>query len=187
MNAAQLNLYRRAWQAAAVAHGWNAKPGRVAALAAHHAGNVWISPELGKVLSSIYVLAQFTAQNADREVSAEDLRHACTGAAIGRHKSSKHFTNADLDKVLTLLRLLANPTDLRNLAAFSDVDIAERRRHVHVVTSTDAPYWKKISADKFGHTDLDRLTLAQLRQLSLTIRLRRPATRSESIPQLATV
>lgn len=184
MNTAQLQLYRRAWQAAAVAHRWNTTAGRAAVLAAHHAGNVWISPELGTVLSNIYALAQFTAQSAEREVNADDLRHACTGAAIGRHKSSKHFTNADLDKVLALLRLLANPTDLRNLVSFTNGEAGERRRHVHVITRADAPYWQSIARDKFSHADLDRLTLEQLRQLSLTLRNRRQhrvATNQEAI------
>lgn len=139
------------------------------------------------MLASIYKLAQLAAQNAGREANADDLRHACTAAAIGRHKSSKHFANADLDKVLALLRLLANPEDLRNLNAFADDEAGERRRHIHVITGVAEPYWQKLAADKFGHTDLDRLTLAQLRQLSLTIRNRRPAARVGSIPQLTTV
>ena len=37
-------------------------------------------------------------------------------------------------------------------------------------------YARRICQDPFGHFDLDRLTLAELRQLSLTIRTRRAAT-----------
>lgn len=184
MNAAQLQLYRSAWQAASVAHGWNTKTGREAALTSHHAGAVWISPQLNKVISTIYELAQLIAHDAEREVNVDDLRHACTAAAIGRQKSSKSFTNAELDHALDLLRLLAAPTDLDALNAYFNREAGERRRHVHFITSADESYWKKISRDRFGHADLDRLTLEQLRQLSLTLRNRRPASRVE-FPQPA--
>lgn len=187
MNTAQTNLYRRTWQAASVALGWNTKAKREAALASHHAGVVWVSPELNKLLATIYELAQLSAHSADRDVSADDLRHAVTAVALQRNCSSKSFTNADLDKVLALLRLLANPTDLHNLNAFTNSEAGERRRHVHVITSAAERYWKSIAADKFGHADLDQLAIEQLRQLSLTIRNRRPASRAESLPQLATV
>lgn len=173
MNSAQTQLYHREWQAAAKAHGWNTKTGIVAALAAHRAGKVWESPALNELLGMIYALAESYAQHQQQAICTDDLRHACTGVALRRHVSSKSFTNADFDKVLALLRLLANPTSLKNqMAAQNPGEAGARRRHVHVITQADAPYWQRIARDKFGHADLDRLTLAELAQLSLTIRNR---------------
>jgi len=172
---AQKKLYFIAWQAAARAHGWTSKAGLAAALTAHCAGQVWESPQLNESLATIYGLALFDAQRDGREVSADDLRHAITTFALGRHVSSKQFTNADFDKVFALLRLLANPTDLRNLLAVQDGgESGARRRQIFVIMRAPERYWQRIAADRFGHTDLDRLTLEQLRQLALTLRNRNP-------------
>lgn len=173
MNHDQTQLYRREWQTASRAHVWNTKAGIAAALAAHRAGEVWQSPALNELLGTIYEIAQNYALLNDREITTDDLRHACTGVALQRHVSSKAFTNADFDKVLALLRLLANPTSLKNqIAALAPGEAGERRRHLHVISQADEPYVHAIARDKFGHADLDRLTLSELRQLSLTIRNR---------------
>ena len=181
MNPAQSQLYWREWNAAARANGWNSQAGIAAALDARRAGHIWQSPELDETMSAIWTAAEQIADE-HRSITATTLRHACSVVALGRNVSSKRFTNADLDKVLALLRLLANPANLRNLTAFQDSDAGERRRHVHVITSAEAPYWQSIARDKFGRADLDRLTLEQLRQLSMTIRSRlRAHTNSEAL------
>ena len=173
MTPAQTQLYFRTWHAAARSHGWNTVAALEAALARHHAGEVWESPSLNKTLTSIYQLAESSAHFADRAVTADDLRHACALVAGVRHSSCKAFTNSDLDKILALLRLLANPANLNNqLAAQNPGEAGERRRHIYLITQADAPYWQRIARDKFGHAYLDRLNLSQLRQLSLTIRNR---------------
>jgi hypothetical protein len=182
VNEAQRQLYFRTWQAAAKAHGWTSKAGILAALQEHQAGHIWESPELNRTPSAIYELALTAAASDGRDVSANDLRHACTAVAVGRQASSKSFSNSDFDKVLALLRVLANPADLANLLAAQDHGQAgERRRHVHAVKQADTFYWQRIARDKFGHADLDRLTLAQLRQLSLTIRNRRQTANKEAL------
>lgn len=175
MTPAQQQLYFRTWAAVAKAHGWNSVGGIAAALADHHAGRIWESPELNRYLTAIYSQAESLALDAGRSVTADHLRYACAIVAIGRRVSSKAFSNADFDRVLPLLRLLANPADLRNLIAVEDDEAGERRRHVHVITQAPAAYWHRIARDKFGHHDLDRLTLEQLRQLSMTLRNRQPA------------
>ena len=182
MNFSQTQLYRREWQAAARAHGWNTKAGIMAALAAHRSGEVWQSPALNELLGTLYEIADAYAQCEERAVTTDDLRHACTGVALRRHISSKSFTNADFDKVLALLRLLANPTSLKNqIAAQNPAEVGERRRHLHIINQSDAPYWRRIATDKFGHADLDRLTLTELRQLSLTLRNRQAAAANKEL------
>jgi hypothetical protein len=175
MTPAQRTLYFRTWATAAKAHEWNTQAGILDALRRHHAGEVWQSPELTRTLAAILDLALTTAASEDRDVTADDLRHACTIVAVGHNQSSKRFTNSDFDKVLALLRLLADPTNLRNLvAAQHPGESGERRRLMHHITSAPPPYWQRLARDKFGHTDLDRLTLSQLRQISLTLRHRQP-------------
>lgn len=187
MTPAQTQLYFRTWQATARALGWNTKADLALALERHHAGEVWESPELNQTLAAIYQLAQLSASSAGRPIIADDLRHACSRVAGSRHASSRAYTNADFDRVLALLRMLGNPTNLNNqIAAQNPGEAGERRRHIHLITQADAPYWQSISRDKFGHAEIDRLNLSQLRQLSLTIRnrsnARHRAPESDAIP-----
>lgn len=186
MNPAQTKLFWRTWQAAAKAHGWNSKAGIVTALANHHAGKIWESPALHETLDQIYQHAAFLAVRADRDVTADDLRHGVTVVAVGRHVSSKKFTNADFDKVLALLRLLAEPTNLDNLlAAQNGREAGERKRQLFFIGQFAPEYVSAIARDKFSHNDMDRLSLAELRQLALTLRNRpRARTRAETKSEL---
>ena len=173
MTTAQTHLYFRAWQAAAAAHSWNTKAGVASALSAHLDGKVWESPALDQILAAIYELAANTAAAEARTVLPEDMRHAVTVLALGRSVSSKKFTNADFDRVLILLRLLAEPQNLDHLLAFeSGAEAGARQRQIHVITRAPQPYYQRIATDRFGHADLDRLSLTQLQQLALTIRQR---------------
>lgn len=177
MTAAQTQLYWKAWSAVVRAHGWR---GQGAALAASHQA-CWVSPSLDRTYQAIWSMASGLAWQEGRgSLTADDLRHACAAIALGRVASSKGFTNQDLDRVLALFRLLAEPEKLAHLKAWDNRDAGERRRHVHVITQAPAAYWQRIAADKFGHADLDRLPLEQLRQLSLTLR-RRVAARPQPV------
>ncbi|MBE0545726.1 MAG: hypothetical protein IH623_30720 [Verrucomicrobia bacterium] len=175
MNQAQTQLYFRTWAAAAKAHGWDSIAGVTAAVARHKNGDVWQSPELNQTLSIIYTAAQNYALQSARSITANDLRHGCHFVALGRSVSSKRFTNGDFDRVLGLLRLLTDPTNLRNVLAFQDNGQAgERKRQLHVIHQSPPAYVARIANDKFGHSRIDDLTLEQLRQLALTLRHRRP-------------
>lgn len=181
MTPPQNQLYFRTWQAAARAHGWNTVAGCRATLALHDAGQLpmWESPALNEIRVDILDTAAIRAAEQRRELTPDDLRHAVTEVAIGLKRSSKKFSNADFDKVLALLRLLSDPTNLKQVMAYeAGGEAGERKRHIHVITRADEAYWQRIARDKFGHTDLDRLTLAELRQLSLTVRNRRAAATS---------
>jgi len=125
------------------------------------------------VYQAVWNTASGLAWQAGRgSLTADDLRHGCHCVAVGRAVSSKHLTNAELDHVLALFRLLADPDNLAHVQAWQDRDAGERRRHVHVITQAEPAYWHRIASDKFGTHDLDSLTLDQLRQISLTVRSR---------------
>jgi hypothetical protein len=175
MTSAQTKLYWKAWAAVARVHNWR---GSGEALASTHQA-CWVSPSLDRTYQSVWSMASGLAwQEGRSSISADDLRHACAAVALGRVTSSKRLSNADFDRALALFRLLAEPENLAHLEAWENRDAGERRRHAHVITQTPPAYWQRISRDKFGPADLDRLSLEQLRQLSLTLRLR-PAARPQ--------
>ena len=178
MSPAQTNLYFRADKAARQAQRWTTVADVRSQLALYDSGQlpVWETPALNQIREDVIETAAMRAEAQGRELTPEDLRHAVTEVALGRNVSSKKFSNADLDKVLALQRLLADPTNLKNIMAFeAGGEAGERKRHTYVITRADEAYWHRIARDKFGHADLERLTLAELRQLSLTIRTRRAA------------
>jgi len=187
---AQTQLYFRAWAAAAQAHGWTTRAGIAAALARRQAGESWVSPQLTQSLDTIHLIAADLADRASRSITADDLRHACHWFALGKPKSSTAFSNEDLDRVLALLRLLAQPESIANLIHHETAgQDGKRKRQVHFITrAAAAPYWQSIARAKFGSDDLSALTLPQLTQLALTLRQRMVARESRAAslqPQVA--
>ena len=175
MSSGQKHLYWRSWSAVVAKHGWRGKAAEMRA--ARPA--CWASPELNPILAGVWEFAERLAAQEHRALAADDLRRACSMVATGRLVSSKRLSNAELDRVLALFRLLAEPDNLAAVRAWFDSDGGERRRHLYVIRQSPPAYVSAIARDKFGTTDLDRLTLEQLRQLSLTLR-NRPAARVQS-------
>src|SRR5262245_21256880 len=108
----QRRLYFPAWNAAAKNHGWH-KAGlgtRVEFVGFR---------ELNDLYQRMWTIAQARAAAAGSTGGAggngpcgEDFRHACHVVAFGKDKSSSQLTNKELDRVLALFRLLADPDDL---------------------------------------------------------------------------
>jgi hypothetical protein len=169
---AQKNLYWREWGKVVSVHGWGTVAGRLAAQQRFHAGEIWQSPQLNELLASVLNWALAHAASTGRDVSADNLRHACHVAVVGRQASSKSLNNSELDKILNLFRVLHSPT-LTHLNAWQDGgEAGESKRHLFAIRRADAAYVARIARDKFGTADIENLTLAQLRQLSLTLRHR---------------
>lgn len=173
MTAYQTQYYWRNWAAAVRTQCW----GTVASIASAHLlrqqGVAWVSPDLDSILAEIWRFAEELVPEAGGHVTATELRHACHIVAVGHCASSKRFSNADFDCVLALFRLLADPNQVANVMAWQNrAELGERKRYIYAITRAQAAYWKSIASDKFGHSDLSYLTLAELRQLSLTIRER---------------
>lgn len=107
-------------------------------------------------------------------------RHHQVAAALGRPKSFRDFTNADLDCVLAHFRLLARPDDFT--AALASVDPAadgERKRLLFVCDRLARDLGHRDAATilcgRLGHRfgrDLDALDLEALRQLRYTLNAR---------------
>lgn len=157
-------LYWPAWNAAFKAN-WKRDRGSVVALREFDSGSVG-----GQVVG----IATAAARREARGIAADDLRHACHQAAVGRDVSSSQLSNAELDRVLTLFRLLANPDDLDAVMDLQDPSRQARRRKEWYVANCGLPaaYVAKVALDKFGRSDVDGLRLDQLTDLVRTLQSR---------------
>jgi hypothetical protein len=169
MTAPQSNLYWRTWAAAACAQHWHGTAAEMRAARQE----CFVSPRLDEAYQAVWRVAEVLAGSNHRALVGDDFRYAAHIVATGRQVSSKRLTNAELDRVLALFRLLADPENLANVEAWFNPDAGTRKRYLHLIEQWPAKYVAAISRDKFkGKTNLSRLTLDQLRQLSLTLRHR---------------
>ena len=97
-------------------------------------------------------------------------RHALHAQALGHDKSSKHFTNTDLDRVLAEFLAITRPDSLSHQLRQHD---QPRIRLIYSIQQL-APetYWSAIANDKFGTADLNQLDLQQLQHLRITLAAR---------------
>lgn len=172
--AQKFHFYFPAWNACVRAHGWRKEKGRLVG-----AGLSTLDPrpsteELAKVLT----FAHQRAITAGRSVTTEDLRHAAHIVALGRDKSSADLTNAEVDRVVTLFKLLADPD---NLSVRLDWDAYLRgedpgsvKRVEFYIRKCPEAYVRSLSASLFGTRIWENLTVKQKARLSMTLANRRP-------------
>jgi hypothetical protein len=169
MTPAQRQLYFRTWGACAKARGWTARDGR-------EADSAWFAaaPDLVELHTQVWNEAGALAALEGRDVSADDLRHACHRVA-GAPPSSAKLSNADLDRVLALFRLLADPDDLDAMLAWENPEASEAKRLLWAIRRL-APeaYTRALASDRFHTKNWEALPVGDLRQLALTLRLRKP-------------
>ena len=97
----------------------------------------------------------------------EPDRHALHVKALGCDKSSKDFTNADLDRVLAEFLAISRPDSLSPQLRQQD---QPRIRILYSIRKlAPEPYWQAIARDKFGTPDLNQLDMKQLQQLRITL------------------
>lgn len=89
--------------------------------------------------------------------------------ALGKHKSSTAFSNADLDRVYTRLARLIDPDLIAPILAEQDPDSGLRKRVVFAITKFDPSLVEDLSSDKFGTRSWIGLENDQLRQLLMTV------------------
>jgi hypothetical protein len=109
----------------------------------------------------------------------DDLRHACTEVALRKSKSSKAFTDKELDRVVILFRLIVNPMDKDAIAAWESPVIADRKRLEHNISQYNAAYVHRLLEDRFDGMPISQLTNGQLRALVMTLS-RRPNAKNPS-------
>ena len=119
LTASQITYYGKLWGRACKANGWRMDRGR---LQGRTSGN--------ELVLKIFLLAEQHALAHHRAVTIEDLRRACTAHAAGRFCSTKDLTNREFDSLISLLKLLADETDIGASVRLGDPDIGERERLV---------------------------------------------------------
>ncbi|ODU25014.1 MAG: hypothetical protein ABS95_01155 [Verrucomicrobia bacterium SCN 57-15] len=168
----QKALYFPAWRIAAANHGWtSSRPVRVPRVA------VFGGPEVNDLYQRIWTIAQekagpLTAPNADH------FRRACHVIAIGQDKSSCDLTNAELDRVLALFKLLADPDDLAALMSWNNPDEERRKRILWWLKKECVEsYVVEVCRQKFQTANWEALSFKQLQQLHMTLKNRENAAR----------
>jgi hypothetical protein len=161
-------LYWPGW-AAAVRANWRREKGRVV-VAPGAAANPW--------RDQVELAAEGMGASALAVVDWDWLRHAAHWVALGRDVSSKALNNGQLDRVLVLFRLLANPLDLQAVLDWQAPGRPDRRRTewaMRHLPHTDG-YVRSVCSAKFGTRRWESLEDRALHQLLMTLK-NRPASR----------
>lgn len=169
--AQQRRLYFPAWNAAAKNHGWLTKnpPPRV-----EFFGN----RDINDLYQRIWTIALERAAAAASTPTGDSFRHACHLVAFGKDKSSSQLTNRELDRILALFKLLADPDDLAATLAWNNADESARKRLLwYLRNECVESYVVEICRQKFGTDDWEALDYADLRQLHMTLKNRPRAQR----------
>lgn len=162
-------FYFPRWNRCARAHGWTMAEGRLQGARLDNFGG----PEVNGLYQRVWSAALELSRQHCSAPTADDLRHGCTVVALGRHKSSKSFTQKELDRVTDLFALLTNPDDVGAMMRWNDPDIGSRKRLVWAIGhAAPAGYVTAIAADKFGTKVWEHLDNEQLRQLLMTLKER---------------
>lgn len=133
-------------------------------------------------LVAIETAALALARQRCGRVSAEDLRHACGIVALGHGRSSKEFTDAELDRMVAFFGRLADGDDLKAVIAWEHPEQDARRRVVWAVEHAGFPeaYVRAICRAKFGTLNWRALDDRRLRQLMVTLKARARARRART-------
>jgi hypothetical protein len=102
--AQKFKFYFPAWNRCVRANGWFTRDGAAVVDEAR------LNEEGRKVLA--IARQRSLATRHSPLATLDDLRHAAHIVALGHDKSSEHLTNAEVDRVVCLFNLLANPNNL---------------------------------------------------------------------------
>ena len=127
--------------------------------------------ESGRTRTDVGAKVEEMGSHLEGRGAADALRHACHVIALGRQKSSKTFTNAELDRVLLVFRLIVNGDDLAARIAWEQPEQGQAKRLTWSIKHT-APeaLIVHVAKDKFGKGDWWNLGVTELRQLLMTLK-----------------
>lgn len=167
MTPAQILLNGKMWGRVTQANDW-------------HMINKRLCPAADLALSewhrSVVALARKHALENNRALTVEDLRKGAVAVVAGKFASTKDLTNAQFSRLLTLYKLLCEPTDLDAILDWENPE-RERERGLQALIAKSAPddYVRRIAADRFGTRLWENLEPRQLTQLWMTLKQRRVA------------
>ena len=174
MTTAQKTLYFRLWGAAFKAN-WIAKNSAAWPLAHNCQDNQAATPNSAPdatveiIFRTPYAVLVEPQTEWAGLITAHDLRHRCHVIATGKAVSSKSATNAQLDRIFTLFKLLIDPDDLDAVLAWENPTQGQRKRMEHYIAKFNPHYVDKLLKNKFRAGHISELNEAQLKQLCTTL------------------
>lgn len=181
--AQKFHFYFPAWNACVKANGWHMRGGMVQ----------FDGGRLTEEGVKMVTFARQRALMAKRPMSIDDFRHGAHWLALGRDKSSEHLTNAEVDRVVALFRLLANPDDLGARMKWDAYTRGEdpgavQRVDWFIRQAAPAAYTAKVSLDMCGTRDWESLPIAKKNVLARALKqrnasFRKPVQRRDAEPQ----
>lgn len=159
-------LYWPAW-GRAFKRNWLAEGGRVSLRPGALAGDL---------LDGVCAASHSLARQAHRAPTADDLRHGCHVVAFGRDVSSKHLTNAQIDRVVALFRLLADDVDIEAMLTWQNPARGdEARLDWRIEHAAPEATLRSISSNAFERADWRNLDKGQKLWLLREVKDRRAA------------
>lgn len=167
-NAQKFKFYFPAWTACTRANGWRMSKGILR----------FDPQQLTEESSKVMTFARQRAVMEKRPMTVDDLRHGAHWLALGKDKSSEHLTNAELDRVVALFRLLTAPEDLGARMTQDAYDRGEdpgavQRLDYFIRTSAPDAYVRKVSLDMCHTRDWEDLAVGQKQTLARALSQRR--------------
>ncbi|GEM_PF-5459134 len=185
------------WGRVCSVNGWWMENGRLSAEANGKDHSQWHA--------QVWAFATMLADQQNKAVAPDHLRKGTYLFALGKLKSLTQFDNEDLDRCLNAFALLIGPDNLdavKDRLAYEEFDrvmaeIArckrldiecdlkvpdhpgERRRHLAFVRRNGAP--RSLLVERFNGRDPEDMPLWQLRQLTATLKNRRPYGRKSEL------
>jgi hypothetical protein len=161
--------YFPAWNKAAAVHEWRMAKGRLVGKRQDRHG----LEETTGLYHMVWAAAELLARKEARAVRPDDLRHGCHLVALAKDKSSAEFTNAEVDRVVTLFRVLTDPDDLDAIMAWAHPEIRERERMVWFIREKCVEgYVRSLCSQLYGTDDFLSLNPETLRELVMTLKHR---------------
>lgn len=176
----QTKLYFPAWHAAAAAHGWKAGKGQLIG----ERLECWGGPNMDDIYQRIWTIAEQRAGAACGPMP-DDFRHACHVVALGRDKSSYELDNKELDRVVALFRLLAEPDDLAATMTWLNPQEEQRKRMLWWIRNRCVEsYVVAVAREKFGTDNWQALSCEGVKELHMTLKHRQNAWKPHGYPHL---
>ena len=182
--AQQRKFYHPRFRRAAAAHGWRESL-RGADLAATRKFS-WGAPTVNALYAKVWFIGLGLAELEEREFVLADLRHACNLVATSRKRHSKELNNREVNRVVALFDLLADPDDLAAMNAWLHPDLAARAGVLAQLHQL-APwaYVAEVARGKFHTPEWETLGDRELQQLLFTIK-DRARSRGRAVPSSPT-
>ena len=134
-------------------------------------------------LAQVWTYARQIAEAGHRGIVVRDLRYACHIVALRTPKDSEKLTNAEVNRVVDLFNLLADPDSLEFRSRWDNPQIAKRQSLVETIKKmvpyAYATHIAKDLAQRHGEYDWEREMSLEMLENLYNIAKKRNPRRSE--------